>query len=194
LEVVHLLVHLAPYIKGANGYEALVTVPPLTDSGMPVVHARRRRSGAVGPVARLPAATIPDGLDRLGWCPDAVDRVEAGALNTPTPVAANGVPESAVRAAWCYISGWPDREGQTMDDVSERFLGALSALEHVADEVTSEEAAATLDDAALRLFWREWPQLGSWAGTLWRELNEDLAGPSSAVGEPELDEVGGEGG
>jgi hypothetical protein len=26
-----------------------------------------------------------------------------------------------------------------MDDVSERFLGALSALEHVADEVTSDE-------------------------------------------------------
>jgi hypothetical protein len=39
-----------------------------------------------------------------------------------------------------------------MDDVSERFLGALSALEHVADEVTAEEAAATLDDAALQLF------------------------------------------
>jgi len=28
-----------------------------------------------------------------------------------------------------------------MDDVSERFLEALSALEHVADEVTSDEAA-----------------------------------------------------
>jgi hypothetical protein len=81
-----------------------------------------------------------------------------------------------------------------MDDVSERFLEALSALGHVADEVTSEEAAATLDDAELQLFWREWPQLGSWAGTLWRQLNEDLAAPSSAVGEPELDEVGGEGG
>ena len=81
-----------------------------------------------------------------------------------------------------------------MDDVSERFLGALSALEQVADELTSDEAAATLDEAALQLFWREWPQLGSWAGTLWRQLNEDLAGPSSAVAESELDEVGGEGG
>jgi hypothetical protein len=44
-----------------------------------------------------------------------------------------------------------------MDDVSERLLEALSALEHVADEVTPDEAAATLDDAALQLFWREWP-------------------------------------
>ncbi|HET6755805.1 MAG TPA: hypothetical protein VFH23_17840 [Jiangellaceae bacterium] len=81
-----------------------------------------------------------------------------------------------------------------MDDVSEQFLRALSALEHVADEVTFEEAAATFDDAALQVFWRKWPPLGSWAGALWRQLNEDLARPSLALGEPELDEVGGEGG
>ncbi|HET6919901.1 MAG TPA: hypothetical protein VFI46_10605 [Jiangellaceae bacterium] len=78
-----------------------------------------------------------------------------------------------------------------MDDALERFLEALSALEHVADDVTFDEAAATLDDAA---FWREWPRLGSWAGALWRQLNKDLAGPSLAVAERELDEVGGEGG
>jgi hypothetical protein len=81
-----------------------------------------------------------------------------------------------------------------MDDVSERFLGALSALEGVADEVTSDEAAATLDEAALQVFWRDWPRLGSWAGALWRQIDVDLAGPSSAVGDPDLDEVGGEGG
>jgi hypothetical protein len=94
-----------PTSRARTGTKPLVTVPPLTDSGMPVVHARRRRSGAVGRVARFARRYDPDGFDRLGWCPDAVDRVEAGALNTPTPVAANGVPESAVRAAWCYISG-----------------------------------------------------------------------------------------
>jgi len=48
-----------------------------------------------------------------------------------------------------------------MDDVSERFLGALSALQGVADEVTSDEAAATLDETALQGFWRDWPRLGS---------------------------------
>ena len=81
-----------------------------------------------------------------------------------------------------------------MDDVSERFLEALSGLEAAADEVTPDEAAATLDDAALQVFWRDWPRLGSWAGALWRQLNEDLAGPSSAFDEDGLDEVGGEGG
>ncbi|MGH9111469.1 MAG: hypothetical protein ACRDZN_04100 [Acidimicrobiales bacterium] len=81
-----------------------------------------------------------------------------------------------------------------MDDMSERFLGALSALERVADEVTSDEAAATLDDAVLQVFWRDWPRVGSWAGGLWRQIDVDLAGPSSAVADPDLDEVGGEGG
>jgi hypothetical protein len=81
-----------------------------------------------------------------------------------------------------------------MDDASEQFLGVLSGLEAVADAVTPDEAVVTLDDAALQVFWREWPRLGSWAGALWRQLNEDLARPSSVVVDPELDEVGGEGG
>jgi len=53
------------------------------------------------------------------------------------------------------------RGGPLIDDVSERFLGALSALRGVADEVTSNEAAATLDETALQGFWRDWPRLGS---------------------------------
>jgi hypothetical protein len=80
-----------------------------------------------------------------------------------------------------------------MDDVSVRFLAALSTLDDVADEVASDEAAAVLDEAALQVFWREWPRVGSWAGALWRQLNEDLAGPSLAADEAGLDEVGGEG-
>lgn len=80
-----------------------------------------------------------------------------------------------------------------MDDVSERFLGALSALEDVADEVSSDQAAATLDDAALQVFWREWPRVGSWAGAVWRQLDRDMAAPSSSAGDLGLDEVGGEG-
>jgi hypothetical protein len=65
-----------------------------------------------------------------------------------------------------------------------------NCLEAAADEVTPDEAAATLDDAALQEFWREWPRLGAWAGALWRQLNEDLAGPSSVVVDPDFDEVG----
>jgi len=80
-----------------------------------------------------------------------------------------------------------------MDDVSDRLLEALSALEAVVGEVTTDEAPARFDDAALQVFWRDWPRLGAWAGALWRRLDEDLAVPSSSVNELDLDEVGGEG-
>jgi hypothetical protein len=158
------------------------------------------RSGPAGPDrqsrAALSEAAGEDGADaslaRRSAGSDAQQRRSSGARSersTPPPSSGRRymLPGAISRVG-------PAEGGQTMDDVSERFLGALSALEHVADEVTSDEAAATLDDAALQLFWREWPQLGSWAGTLWRQLNDDLAGPSSAVAEPGLDEVGGEGG
>jgi len=43
------------------------------------------------------------------------------------------------------------------------------------------------------LFWMRWPQVSSWAGSLWRMLSEELSGPSSPHVDPELDEVGGSG-
>ncbi len=79
-------------------------------------------------------------------------------------------------------------------DVSEQMLEALATLEAVADSATPAEASATFDDAALQVFWRDWPQVSAWAGSLWRLLSEDLSQPSSAVGESDTDEVGGEGG
>lgn len=77
-----------------------------------------------------------------------------------------------------------------MTEVSDRFLHAISELGEVMDATSSEEAAASFDESTLQLFWREWPHLSSWAGTLWRRLDEDLAGPAEAVSD-ELDEVGG---
>jgi hypothetical protein len=79
-------------------------------------------------------------------------------------------------------------------DSSDGLIEALAALEAVADAATPEEASATFDDAALQVFWRNWPGISAWAGSLWRLLNEDLSRPSSAVREPDIDEVGGEGG
>jgi len=79
-------------------------------------------------------------------------------------------------------------------DISERMSEALAALEAVADSATPVEASANFDDAALQVFWRDWPRVSAWAGSLWRLLNEDLSRPSSAVGDADIDEVGGEGG
>jgi hypothetical protein len=79
-------------------------------------------------------------------------------------------------------------------DSSDRLLEAMTDLESVADEVTSEEAARTFDATTLQVFWRDWPRVSSWAGQLWRRLNEDLEIPGTPVRDVDLDEVGGEGG
>ena len=76
------------------------------------------------------------------------------------------------------------------DDAAERLIKALSTFEDIADQLTPEEAVAAFDDASLQVFWRDWPDVSSWAGALWRRLNEDLAQPASAPAS-DLDEVGG---
>ena len=80
-----------------------------------------------------------------------------------------------------------------MDDGGERLVEALEALQDVAGEVTPDEALTAFDDATLQVFWRDWPNISSWSGALWRRLNEDMAQPSTAP-QDELDEIGGEGG
>jgi hypothetical protein len=35
-----------------------------------------------------------------------------------------------------------------------------------------------------------WPQLSAWAGSLWRLLSEELAGPSTPHNDSELFEIG----
>lgn len=67
----------------------------------------------------------------------------------------------------------------------------MAAFGEVADAITAENAAEALDDATLQLFWRDWPNLSSWAGALWRRLNDQLAEPATPPRDPELDEVGG---
>ena len=81
-----------------------------------------------------------------------------------------------------------------MDDASERLLAAIEEFELVTESVTPDEAARTLDDATLQLFWQRWPQVSSWSGSLWRRLNEDLADAAAPAGDSDLHEVGGEGG
>lgn len=80
-----------------------------------------------------------------------------------------------------------------MSDISERFTQALSILEGAVDAVTPHEAAASFEESALQDFWRDWPHLSSWAGKLWRLLNDELEGPAAPLQDPDLDEVGGEG-
>jgi hypothetical protein len=75
-------------------------------------------------------------------------------------------------------------------DIAAGLLKALGQLEQVADALTPDDAVRQLDEATLQAFWREWPNLSSWAGAVWRRLNDDLAGPATPPSDPELDEVG----
>jgi hypothetical protein len=79
-------------------------------------------------------------------------------------------------------------------DQSDRFQEAIAELNAIADAVPSDDAHDHFDPTTLQLFWREWPHISSWAGALWRRLNEDLEQPASPPQDPDLDEVGGEGG
>jgi hypothetical protein len=78
-----------------------------------------------------------------------------------------------------------------MDDAASQFLDAIHRLEDVRDAITPDRAHAEFDEITLQLFWKKWPHLSAWAGSLWRMLCEDLAEPSTPHLDAELDEVGG---
>jgi hypothetical protein len=78
-----------------------------------------------------------------------------------------------------------------MDDAAAEFLDMIHRLEEIRDAVTPESAHAEFDETTLQIFWKTWPSLSAWAGSLWRMLSEELAGPATPYGDADLDEVGG---
>lgn len=78
-----------------------------------------------------------------------------------------------------------------MDGAADRFLDLIHDFEEVRDAVTAERAHAQFDELTLQVFWLKWPGLSAWAGSLWKMLSDDLAGPSSPHSDAQLDEVGG---
>ena len=80
-----------------------------------------------------------------------------------------------------------------MDELACRFLDLIHDLEEVRDAISAERAHTEFDETTLQVFWKKWPDLSAWAGSLWRMLSEELAGPGSPHDDSELDEVGGSG-
>jgi hypothetical protein len=78
-----------------------------------------------------------------------------------------------------------------MDDVADQFLDLIHNLEDVRDAMTPERAHAEFDQTTLQVFWKKWPGISAWAGSLWRLLSEELAEPAAPYRDTELDEVGG---
>jgi hypothetical protein len=80
----------------------------------------------------------------------------------------------------------PTRRRIAMADAAQQLLEAMEALDDVADNLTAHEAMEELDEATLQVFWRDWPRIQSWAGSLWRQLDEELAelaAPSTVDGD-----------
>jgi hypothetical protein len=77
-----------------------------------------------------------------------------------------------------------------MDDVGDRFLDLVHDLDEVTRGLTPGQAHEQFDETTLQVFWKRWPEVSAWAGSLWRLLSEELSEPSSPHMDPELDEVG----
>jgi hypothetical protein len=77
-----------------------------------------------------------------------------------------------------------------MDDAAERFLDLIHHLEEIASTTTPEQAHAQFDETTLQVFWKRWPHVSAWAGSLWRMLSEELSVPGQPHRDHELDEVG----
>ena len=78
-----------------------------------------------------------------------------------------------------------------MDEAAGQFLDLIHSLEELRDSMSPEQAHAEFDETTLQIFWKKWPALSAWTGSLWRMLSEELAGPGSPHLDTELDEVGG---
>jgi hypothetical protein len=74
-----------------------------------------------------------------------------------------------------------------------RLIDALTELDELSSSLTVDEALSEFDEATLQVFWRDWPNISSWAAAIWRRLNEGLDRPARPPEDPELDEVGGSG-
>jgi hypothetical protein len=77
-----------------------------------------------------------------------------------------------------------------MEANAEHFLELIHQLEDLTSAISPERAHVEFDETTLQLFWKRWPHVSSWAGSLWRMLSEELSVPSAPLTDPELDEVG----
>jgi hypothetical protein len=77
-----------------------------------------------------------------------------------------------------------------LEEQAEKLLDAIHRLEEVADAVPPEHAHREFDETTLQVFWKQWPDVAAWAGSLWRMLSDELAHAARPHADPELDEIG----
>jgi hypothetical protein len=77
-----------------------------------------------------------------------------------------------------------------VEDVADRFLDLIHELEDVTRTLTAQQALAEFDETTLQVFWKKWPHVSAWAGSLWSMLSAELSAPSSPQRDSEADETG----
>lgn len=79
-----------------------------------------------------------------------------------------------------------------MDEQLEYGFGtAVFVLDHTADKITPEEADRAFGEVTKENFWRMWPGIRDWAGSLWQMLEDERGSMARPVEDEELDDVGG---
>lgn len=76
-----------------------------------------------------------------------------------------------------------------MEDTAARFLELIHELEDVTGTISAKRALADFDQTTLQVFWKKWPELSAWAGSLWSMLSAELSVPGTQH-DPDLDEIG----
>jgi hypothetical protein len=75
-------------------------------------------------------------------------------------------------------------------NIGDLLLATLADFVKITQALPAPNAASVLDETEVEVFWRDWPEVRSWAESVWQRLGRDLAGPAQPVSDPELDEVG----
>jgi hypothetical protein len=77
-----------------------------------------------------------------------------------------------------------------VEDVADRFLELIHDLEDISTTLSAQRALAEFDETTLQVFWKKWPHVSAWAGSLWSMLSAELSAPSSPQHDAEHHETG----
>jgi hypothetical protein len=80
-----------------------------------------------------------------------------------------------------------------VDEIADRFMELIHELEDVTNSISAQRACAEFDETTLQVFWKRWPHVSAWSGSLWAMLSTEMSVPSAQHGDPDLDEIGGSG-
>jgi hypothetical protein len=77
-----------------------------------------------------------------------------------------------------------------VEEIADRFLDLIHELEDLANSVPAQRALAEFDETTLQVFWKKWPHVSGWCGSLWTMLSAELAERSAQLSDSDADEIG----